>query len=76
MKKIRSILEFIRNGFSVFSEAASGNYSSDRKDIEAMKYDVFHKNTPSVADDKRNLYQDRTLINKDIHRSFRKITSN
>lgn len=44
--------------------------------IEELRTEIFSKKSSSIADDKKNLYEDRTAISGDIMRAFNKLISN
>lgn len=69
-----SLLQFIKNGASVFSDALNGRYCSHSEEINKIKEDLLN-NESSMFDDKRNLYGDRQKISKDVRNSLDKLIS-
>ncbi|OAV70075.1 hypothetical protein Barb6XT_00111 [Bacteroidales bacterium Barb6XT] len=75
MNGLKEIGTFLKNGFSVFRSASQGEYSGDSEAIREIRNEIMQTER-SFADDKKNLRQDRSNIERDMRKSFNKIALN
>lgn len=68
-------IEFIKNGFFVFSGSAKGKYDVQAKGIDILRSEFLNRESNSYATDKKNLNEDKKAIASDIRKSFNKVVS-
>lgn len=64
------LIEFVKNGFSTFSDASRGEYSSNNKEMEALGKDLFKEagNASAPMTDKKSIYSDIQRVSSDIRK--------
>jgi hypothetical protein len=73
-KTMSPLIEFVKNGIAVLSEASRGNYRSNNKELEELGKDLFKepKHEPASSTDKRRILSDSKRVAADA----RKVISN
>ncbi len=68
-----SILFRIGNLFDIFenvTDAFSGNYSADNKEIVKMKHQLENEDVPTIGNDRQNLKADAHKVAGDYRKAF------
>ena len=60
MKKlIRHLMNFLKNGFRVFSASSQGQYNERSTPIKEFREEMLHSSNRSIRSDKENLKKDQ-----------------
>ncbi|GHS92153.1 hypothetical protein FACS1894203_4230 [Bacteroidia bacterium] len=70
---IEKTRRFIKNGFSVFSEASHGGCVRESNEVEEMRAEILGRKTGSFSADRMNLYNDRKNVSSDVRRAYNKL---
>lgn len=70
MSIVKEFKNFIRNGASVFSQAARGEYKGISPRIQSLCKELEYSSSNGVNTDKENLRHDRDNISRDASKAF------
>lgn len=70
---VRDSIKIFLNGFSIWGEAASGNYDCSTEEIRQMERDLFDTSLQGRAADAAALRRDRQMVARDARKAFNSI---
>jgi hypothetical protein len=69
-KTMSPLIEFVKNGISVLSDAARGEYRNNNEEMDALGKELFKEVEDASASsiDKKNIYSDSMRVASDARR--------
>lgn len=72
MSILKSVVNFVQNGATVFQSASLGEYRNHSERISELRKEMIDREKER-SDDKRHLTEDRRRVESDVRKAFNKI---